>query len=154
VDSLVFDVVGEFGVRDFGDRDLGTNDFLDGDEGFPAGDGDAPEKLVDFMEDWISSVVEASSPLRIKYLVIRRATGDAGSSATPFMIWPMLDDWGDTTSIDIGRASCPKKGSLFNVASPGLDCWTTILVRSVKLIGIASAPGSPASLRSSCSSIP
>ena len=56
MDSLVFDVVGEFGVRDFGDRDLGTNDFLDGDEGFPAGDGDAPEKLVDFMEDWTLGV--------------------------------------------------------------------------------------------------
>jgi hypothetical protein len=28
----------------------------------------------------------------------------------------MLSRWGDTTSIDIGRASCPKKESLFNVA--------------------------------------
>lgn len=54
----------------------------------------------------------------------------------------MLSRWGDTTSIDIGRASCPKKGSLFNAAPAGRNCSTMIIFRSMKPSGSASVPGS------------
>ena len=54
----------------------------------------------------------------------------------------MLSRWGDTTSIDIGRASCPKKGSLFNAAPAGRNCSTVVIFRFMKPTGSASVRGS------------
>lgn len=71
--------IGDFGldcsVGDFGLEscvgDLGTGGFLDGDGGLLGSEGDGPEEVTNSIEDWISPVVEASRPLRIKFLVMR-----------------------------------------------------------------------------------
>ena len=83
-DCGVGDVVSDCGVGDFGldcsvgdfglegcVGDLGTGGFLDGDEGLLGSEGDGPEEVTNSIEDWISPVVEASRPLRIKFLVMR-----------------------------------------------------------------------------------
>ena len=92
-DRVVSDFVGDCGVGDFGldsgigdfgldcsvgdfglegcVGDLGTGGFLDGDGGLLGSEGDGPEEVTNSIEDWISPVVEASRPLRIKFLVMR-----------------------------------------------------------------------------------